>query len=264
MLQIGCTAAYSKIQAINTKNNLIKKFGFIDLDQKPDAIVDIIIMLGGDGFALHTIHKFLHLKPKFYGLNYGYLGFLMNNKEIAEKDNFYDLLLNSKNFIIHPLVANMTDINGNSYQKLAINDVVINRKTSQTAKLQIFVDNVLRMHEMIGDGVLVSTPIGSTSNNMSIHGAILPINCNLLAVTPISPFRPRFWRGAMLENNITIKIKVLDFEKRPVVLTADFNSVDNIVETTISLQKDTPITILFDNDFLLKERIMREQFMVYN
>ena len=264
MLKIGCTVAESKTDAINTKNNLIKKFGFVDLDLNENTEVDIIIMLGGDGFALHMIHKFMHLNAKFYGLNYGHLGFLMNKKSLAENDNFYESIINAQQFVINPLLAKITDINGKIYEKLAINDISITRKTSQTAKLQIFVDDILRMPEMIGDGVLISTPIGSTAYNVSVGGPILPINCNLLAVTPISPFRPRYWRGAMLDNSSVIKIKNLNIESRPISVTADFNSVRDVVDVEIILQKNIQVTMLFDNDFLIKDRIMREQFMVYN
>jgi NAD+ kinase len=188
----------------------------------------------------------------------------MNKKSLSENDNFYESIINAQQFVINPLLAKITDINGKIYEKLAINDISITRKTSQTAKLQIFVDDVLRMPEMIGDGVLISTPIGSTAYNVSVGGPILPINCNLLAITPISPFRPRYWRGAMLDNSSVIKIANLSIENRPVSVTADFNSVRDVVDVEIILQKNIQVTMLFDNDFLIKDRIMREQFMVYN
>ena len=167
-------------------------------------------------------------------------------------------------FVFNPLVVNIVDINGNKYKQFAINDVAILRNTSQTSKFKIMVDGVVRMPEMMGDGVLVATPIGSTGYNMSINGPILPINSNLLAITPISPFRPRYWRGAMIDNSSKISIKSIDPMNRPVSLTADFHLIKDAADVDVSLDNKTTITLLFDSNMSIKERSMREQFMVYN
>ncbi len=263
-MKIGCTAANDRIDAINTKINLIKNYNFIDLDHICTP-VDIVLMLGGDGFALTCIHKYIHFNPMFYGINYGTIGFLMNSKDITENKNFKDLILyNSQEFTINPLKAEIIDIDNKEHHLMAINEVTLLRQTSQTAKFKISVNGVSQMPQMMGDGVLVSTPIGSTAYNFSVDGPILPINCNLLAVTPISAFRPRYWRGAMLENNSVINIEVLEYLKRPVGLTADFNAIDNVIKVEISLDKTLEIKLLFDKSFSLHDRIMREQFMLYS
>ena len=260
---IGCTASLDKFDAINIKKMLIQKYNFIDLDIQMQP-VDIVIMLGGDGFALRTIHKFIHFNPKFYGINYGTFGFLMNNKSILDSDNFENIITqNSQEFIIKPLIVKLIDKNNIEHNFIAINEVTISRKSSQAVNLKVSINKQERT-SMIGDGILVATPIGSTAYNVSIGGPILPTNSSLIAITPISPFRPRYWRGAILENDVLIDIDVVQQDKRPAFATADFHSVEDIVKMQIALDKNTKISLLFDNSLSLKERIMREQFMVYN
>jgi len=228
------------------------RYGNADLQS-----ADVIIALGGDGLMLQTLHRFMNTRIPIYGMNRGSVGFLMN--EFAE-DDLRERLIEAETNIIHPLRMMVRGLDGKSFEALAINEVSMFRQTHQAAKLQISIDGKVRMHELICDGVLVATPAGSTAYNLSVHGPILPINAPLLALTPISAFRPRRWRGAVLSNQAHIVIKVLEPEKRPVSAVADHTEFRFVTEVTVAEDTESKLLMMFDSGHALDERILAEQF----
>lgn len=218
---------------------------------------DAIVALGGDGLMLQTLHRFMHDRIPIYGMNRGSVGFLMN---IYREDGLIERLARAETTLIHPLAMTATDRMGARHQALAINEVSVFRETYQAAKLRISVDGHERLDEMICDGVLVATPAGSTAYNLSAHGPILPINARLLALTPISPFRPRRWRGALLPDTATIAIDVKESDKRPVSAVADHSEIRSVIEVQIASARHIDLLMMFDSDHGLAERILSEQF----
>jgi len=227
-------------------------------DAKGAEYVDIIIALGGDGFMLHILHDYIDFNIPIYGMNCGTVGFLMNN---FSTENLLERLENAKMTKIHPLLATAKNTKGQTKEELAFNEVSLLRKTGQAAKISIHVDDHCQLEEMISDGILVSTPAGSSAYNFSVGGPIIPIKSNILAITPISPFRPRRWRGALLPNNVVIKLDILEHKKRPVNAVADFRDIKDIVSIEIKEDKDQYISLLFDPGHSLEERILHEQFI---
>lgn len=219
---------------------------------------DVIIALGGDGFMLHILHCFMNKGIPVYGMNCGTVGFLMN--EYNDK-SIKKLLENAKKEVLYPLSMKAISRDGTEHHALAINEVSIFRKTRQAAHLKISVDDNVRIKELMCDGVLVATPAGSTAYNLSVHGPIIPLGSDVLALTPISPFRPRRWRGALLPHKAVTKIDINDSVKRPVSAVADFTEVDNIISVEIKEDRRNKIEILFDKGHSLEERIIREQFV---
>ncbi len=217
----------------------------------------VIVALGGDGFMLETLHKTLDRDVAVYGMNFGSVGFLMNR---CARDDLSDRLAQAERVDLHPLRMAAKTADGGRHEALAINEVSLLRQTHQTAKLRIRIDGRTRMDELICDGVLVATPAGSTAYNLSAYGPIIPIGVGLLALTPISAFRPRRWRGALLPENVTVNIEVLDADKRPVSAVADSEEVRDIVEIEIVRDASRSLTLLFDPEHNLEERIVAEQF----
>lgn len=217
----------------------------------------VIVALGGDGFMLQTLHLFLARDVPIYGMNFGSVGFLMN--EYREED-LPERLEAATPAQIHPLLMR-AEAHGEWTEALAFNDVSLLRETRQTAKLRISVDGKVRLNELICDGILTSTPAGSTAYNLSAHGPILPIESALLAMTPLSAFRPRRWRGALLPHRAKIRIDILEPAKRPVSATADSFEVRNVTRVDIAEDRSTSMTMLFDADRSLEERILAEQFL---
>ena len=224
----------------------------------PPAQADVIVVLGGDGFMLRSLHKYLHRSVPIFGMNRGSVGFLMNT---YKETGLLKRLERAEAIKLHPLAMECVDTKGVKTRALAINEVSLLRQTRLAAKLRIRVDGQVRMEEVICDGALVATPAGSTAYNLSAHGPVIPINAALLALTPISAFRPRRWRGALLPYRSKVKFEILEAGKRPVSAVADHTEVRNIREVTICEAKDVSITMLFDKDHSLEERIMREQFV---
>ncbi len=218
---------------------------------------DVIIALGGDGLMLQTLHRFLNDRIPIYGMNRGSVGFLMND---YQEEGLALRLASAKMSRIHPLAMRAVDAKGKVREGLAINEVSLFRETYQAAKLEISVDGHTRMEELICDGVLVATPAGSTAYNLSAHGPILPINSSLLALTPISPFRPRRWRGALISNKAKISIAVLEHGKRPVSAVADHFETRNVTRVDIEEARDIELYMMFDSGHSLEERILVEQF----
>jgi NAD+ kinase len=221
------------------------------------ARADAIVALGGDGFMLQTLHRFLRDRIPIYGMNRGSVGFLMNE---YREDNLLARLEQAEVSRVHPLAMTARDQLGNTHQGVAINEVSLFRETHQAAKLRIRVDGQVRLEELICDGLLVATPAGSTAYNLSAYGPILPINAPLLALTPISAFRPRRWRGALLSNRAAIEVDVLEPEKRPVSAVADNVETRSVVHVSVAESPDIELLMMFDSDHSLDQRILSEQF----
>ncbi|MEE4200062.1 NAD kinase [Erythrobacter sp.] len=223
---------------------------------------DAAVVLGGDGFMLATLHKMLdtgRLVP-VYGMNRGTVGFLMNRYDL--RANPFKRIQKARGKIITPLAITATTQDGETHSMCAINELSLLRETRQTAKIEVSVGSRVRIEELVGDGVLVATPAGSTAYNLSANGPILPLDSGMLALTPISPFRPRRWRGAILPDAMRIKLRVLEPAKRPVAAVADQKELRDIAEVTIEIAEEAELELLFDPGQSLAERIVAEQFAV--
>ncbi len=216
-----------------------------------------IVCLGGDGFMLETLHRNLNRQIPVYGMNCGSVGFLMN--EFAE-DDLPARLGRAQAAVLHPLRMNAVTATGRVEEALALNEVSLLRQLRQAAKIRITVDGRVRLAELICDGVLVSTPAGSTAYNLSAHGPIVPLSANLLPLTPISAFRPRRWKGALLPSTADVLFEILEEEKRPVAAVADFTEVRDVISVAVSEDRSIQTMVLFDPDQGLSERIIAEQF----
>ena len=228
------------------------KYGLTDPKE-----ANIIVALGGDGLMLETLHKYMALGTPIYGMNRGSIGFLMNK---YEENGLLKRLDKAATTILHPLRMVAHDSNNQKHQALAINEVSLFRESRLAAKIKIFVDGVERMKEMICDGIMVATPAGSTAYNLSAYGPILPIGTGLLALTPISPFRPRRWRGALLPQNATVDLTVVNPKQRPVSATADFVEIRDIIKVSICQDQTISLNLMYDPEHNLEERILNEQF----
>lgn len=224
-----------------------------------DEEADVIVVLGGDGFLLHTLHQIQDLDKPVFGLNCGSYGFLLNI--LKSLQNLQERIAKAEETILYPLKMEVKTIYHATHTCHAINEVSLLRQTSQTAKIRIQVDRKVRLKELICDGVLLSTPAGSTAYNFSAYGPILPLGANLLALTPISAFRPQRWRGALLPENVKVSFKVLEPNKRPVSATADDYEVRDILKVDIIQDKTIRYRLLFDPHHNLEDRIFLEQFM---
>ncbi len=218
---------------------------------------EVIVALGGDGLMLQTLHQFMGTLVPIYGMNRGSVGFLMNE---YREDHLRERLSRAKLNMIYPLRMRAMMQGGTSNKALAINEVSLFRLTHQAARLRIRVDGQVRLEELVCDGVLVATPAGSTAYNLSVHGPILPINASLLALTPISPFRPRRWRGALLPSTANVTIDVLEPEKRPMGAVADHTEFRHVLKVDIAEERGIGLHLLFDPGHELDERIQAEQF----
>src|ERR1044071_5568165 len=222
----------------------------------PPDKAEAIVALGGDGLMLQTMHAHLNSRIPIYGMNRGSVGFLLND---YHEDNLKNRLEAAETTVIHPLCMTAYDKHGVKHEALAINEVSLFRQIYQAAKLRITVDGKVRMDELICDGALLSTPAGSTAYNLSAHGPILPIEAELLALTPISPFRPRRWRGAILSNRAVVKFVTRETEKRPASAVADNVEFQNVQEVTVREDRSHRVTLLFDPGTSLEERVLSEQ-----
>lgn len=223
----------------------------------PDKSTNLIIVLGGDGFMLHCLHTYMHLNIPIYGINCGTVGFLLNPLNIKELP---ELINNALSTITYPLEMTAYLNNGEIKSHLAINEVSIFRKTSQAVRIKISIDGLVRLPELICDGILLSTPAGSSAYNSSVNGPILPIGSNILALTPISPFRPKKWTGAILPHTAEVELAIIDSKTRPASAVADFIEVEDVHAIKIKEKRDKPIKLLFDHNHGLEERILKEQF----
>jgi NAD+ kinase len=219
----------------------------------------VVVALGGDGFMLETLHRVLDRKIPVYGMNCGSVGFLMNT---FSEDDLLARLANAQEAVLYPLRMHAVTVTGAVEEALAFNEVSLLRQLRQSAKIRVTVDGRVRLAELSCDGILISTPAGSTAYNLSAHGPIVPLSANLLPLTPISAFRPRRWRGALLPSTAEVLFEVLEGEKRPTAAVADFTEVRDVISVAVSEDRSVSITILFDPDRGLSERIIAEQFTV--
>jgi NAD+ kinase len=220
---------------------------------------DVIVCLGGDGFMLETLHRTLSVDVPVYGMNCGSVGFLMNP---YSEDDLPLRLQRAQEVVLHPLRMHAVTRTGAVEEGLALNEVSLLRQLRQTAKIRITIDGRVRLQELVCDGVLVATPAGSTAYNLSAHGPIVPLSANLLPLTPISAFRPRRWRGALLPSTADVLFEILEGDKRPVAAVADFTEVRDVASVAVSEDRSVRTTMLFDPDQGLSERIIAEQFTV--
>jgi NAD+ kinase len=239
-------------EAQEARTRLTQRYGDTAADE-----ADVIVALGGDGLMLQTLHRFMTSGKPIYGMHRGTVGFLMNE---FREEGLPERLSEAATTLIHPLLMSAIDASGNHHEAHAINEVSLFRQTYQAARLRILIDGKERLAELVADGVMVATPAGSTAYNLSAQGPIIPINAPLLALTPISPFRPRRWRGALLPDTARVEIEVLEAGKRPVAAVADHDEVRAVRSVEIGMDHKIAIPMLFDRGHSLDERILREQF----
>jgi NAD+ kinase len=244
--------ASSAPDAEAARARLAKTYGEV-----PDSDANVIVALGGDGFMLQVLHKYRDTGIPIYGMHRGTIGFLMNE---FREDGLRERLAVAERSVIHPLAMEATDASGKIHRAPALNEVSLLRQSYQAAKLRIHIDGKVRMEELICDGMLVATPAGSTAYNLSAHGPIIPLAAPFLAVTPISPFRPRRWRGALVPDRARIEIEILEKDKRPVNAVADHFEVRSVVKVSARMDVASSVVMLFDPGHSLDERILSEQF----
>ncbi len=244
--------ASESADGIAAREALIARYGNVDPE---DA--DIVVALGGDGLMLQTLHRFMGRKKLIYGMNRGSVGFLMNDFSVF---NLEGRLSAAEAKTVHPLLMEATDRDGAVSRARAINEVSLLRQSYQAVKMRISIDGKARLDELAGDGVLVATPVGSTAYNLAAHGPILPLDAKIMALTPISAFRPRGWRGALLPDRAKVTIDILDADKRPVSAVADHFELRNVRQVTVAMDHATELVLLHDPGHSLNERILREQF----
>lgn len=239
-------------EAESARYQLEQAYGGVPADE-----ADIIVALGGDGLMLQTLHRFMNSGKPIYGMHRGTIGFLMNDFRI---ERLRDRLAVAVTATIRPLVMRVRDTAGIVHEARAFNEVSLWRQSYQAAKLRISIDGVVRLAELTCDGILVATPPGSTAYNLSAHGPIIPLGAPLLAVTPISPFRPRLWRGALVPDRVLVHIEVLEASKRPTGAAADHNEIRDCADVIVRQDRSAEGLIMFDPEHSWEERILAEQF----
>ena len=223
----------------------------------PPEEASVIVALGGDGFMLHTLHRFMDRRIPIYGMNRGTVGFLMND---YQEDELPGRLARAHGIVLHPLHMSALDEDGTTHEALAINEVALSRQSRLAAHIRVQVDGVVRLDEIVCDGVLVATPAGSTAYNLSAYGPIIPVGAGLMALTPICVYRPRRWRGALLPRSAAVTFDIINPGERPVSAVADFSEARNVVQVIVAEDQDHAPTLLFDPEHDLEERIIMEQF----
>jgi NAD+ kinase len=250
-MRIAFTAS-ERPEAQEGRARLAKRYG-----ESPVEEAEVIVALGGDGFMLECFHDHMALGLPIYGMNRGSVGFLMND---YSEVHLLERIAAAEKAVIHPLRMTATDVEGATHVALAINEVSLLRQTRQAAKLRISIDGKLRLSELACDGALVSTPAGSTAYNLSAHGPIIPLDARVLALTPISAFRPRRWRGALLAHTAKVTFEILEAGKRPVSAVADNIEVRDVLDVQIAEDREVSLHMLFDEGRSLEERVIAEQF----
>jgi NAD+ kinase len=254
--KIGYVAGSSEI-CQQSLQDLVSRYNLVDAAKQPPDYCDALIVLGGDGVMLKALHTYMEAKVPLFGMNRGSVGFLMNNYSV---DNLYQRINQSRRLNITPLIMTAKQAGGKEFSALAINEVSLLREINQSAKIRISINHKEKMECLVCDGVLVSTPAGSTAYNFAAYGPIIPMNAKILALTPISPFRPRRWGGALLPHDSIIKFDILEAEKRPVSAVADFTEVRDVIEVEIKECPEKSMTLLFDRNHSFEERVLTEQF----
>ncbi|MBB3980754.1 NAD+ kinase [Sphingobium fontiphilum] len=254
--EVRCALVASPTSAAKAAEERLRAaYDFVPLGQ-----AEMVVALGGDGFMLQTLHAMLETRRilPVFGINLGTVGFLMNEWRL---DRLEQRMHEAKSFKVNPLRMTVDTVDGERFSIPAINEVSLLRETRQTAKLEVQVNDRVVLPELVCDGVLVATPAGSTAYNLSAHGPILPLGSGLVALTPISPFRPRRWRGAILPQSTHIRFTVLNAVKRPVSAVADQREVRDVAVVDVRIDRATPLTLLFDPEHTLDDRIAAEQFI---
>lgn len=244
--------ASQKPKAQKALKQLLRKYKSV----KPDA-ADAIVVLGGDGTMLRSLHHFIGSKTPMFGMNLGTLGFLLNDYAV---EGLQERIKKAKKIIIHPMIMEALDSKGKVHAEVAFNEISLLRETHSSAKIKIFVNDEVRIPELVCDGVMLSTPVGSTAYNLSAGGPVLPLDANVLPLTPISAFRPRRWKGALLNEKSKVTFQILKADERPVSATADSKEIRNVHEVRVRQARSISKTILYDAEDPLEERIFREQF----
>jgi NAD+ kinase len=247
-------AASPTVLATEARERLLSRYGDCPIDE-----ASVVVALGGDGFMLETLHRTLTWGIPVYGMNCGSVGFMMNT---FSEDDLPGRLARVQESVLHPLRMRAVTVAGAVEEALAFTEVSLLRQLRQTSKIRITVDGRVRLAELMCDGILISTPAGSTAYNLSAHGPIVPLSANLLPLTPISAFRPRRWRGALLPSTAEVLFEVLESDKRPTAAVADFTEVRHVISVWVSEDRAVSVTVLFDPDRGLSERIIAEQFTV--
>ena len=247
-----CFMASEAEEAQEALRSLRHEYGHV-----PAESAEVIVALGGDGFMLHTLHATMGMGAPVYGMNRGTVGFLLNDYDPVDLPS---RLAAARKAVINPLRMEAVDAVGRTHEALAINEVSLLRETRQAAKIRILLDGETQMDELICDGIMVATPAGSTAYNLSAHGPILPIRARLMALTPISVFRPRRWRGAILPWEAKVTFEILEFTKRPVSATADYIEVRDVRRVEVAAAPEIELNLLYDPGHGLEERLLREQF----
>ncbi len=250
-LALAFTAS-ERPEAQFARKRLMQRYGSV-----PPSEAEVIVALGGDGFMLETLHAHLDRRTPVYGMNRGSVGFLMND---FEEDDLVERIAGAGRAIIHPLQMDAWTEAGEVVSGLAINEVSLLRQTRQSAKLRISVDGKVRLEDLSCDGCMVATPAGSTAYNLSAHGPIIPLDARVLALTPISAFRPRRWRGALLSHEAKVTFEVLEPDKRPVSAVADGLEVRSVARVEVRERRDVGLTMLFEAGRSFEERVLSEQF----
>jgi NAD+ kinase len=248
--------ADSSPKAQSALKEIEKRYDIVEITKRRMG-AEAIVVLGGDGFMLQTLHEYMKMKLPFYGINCGTVGFLMNQFNL---ENILQRMNAARPSVLYPLHMFAKRANGKTIQALAFNEVSLFRDGRQAAKIRVSIDHVVRLKELIADGILVATPAGSTAYNFSAGGPIMPHGANVIALTPLVPFRPRRWRGALLPHDASINFTILEANKRPVNAVADFTEIENVTDVIISEQRKSGVTLLFDAEHNLEERIIKEQF----
>lgn len=243
--------ASSEPQAQDALKKLSEAYDHVD-----EKSAEVIVALGGDGFMLEVLHRFYKTNKLIYGMNLGTVGFMLNTYRVK---GLLKRIKQAETVVLNPLRM-VAETSEGLIEAIAFNDVYVFRETRQTAKIRIKVDNKVRLDELVCDGALVSTPAGSTAYNLSAHGPIVPVGSQVLALTPISAFRPRRWRGALLNHEAMVEFEVLNPSKRPVSAVADFTEVRDVTKVTIQEDRETRAILLFDPEQGLEERVLKEQF----
>jgi NAD+ kinase len=250
-MRLACLTSGSE-SSIWARRELASRHDFVT---PPDA--DVIVVLGGDGFLLHSIHEFMHLGRPLYGMNCGTVGFLLN--ELCT-EGLVERISGAVTVNLSPLHVETETIDGQVRSLLAFNEMSIVRYSGQSLNLGVYIDKKKQLQKYVGDGLILATPAGSTAYNLAVRGPILPLTANVLALTPVSPFRPRRWYGAVVPSSTTLEVEVLDPEKRPAGVSADFFEVRHVKRARATLHKGASIQILFDEGHSLQDRIVSEQF----
>lgn len=255
----------SKVKDSAREQKFLSEQGCIKIESVNDLKknqIDLLFVLGGDGFMLRVLHKFINSPVDFYGINCGTHGFLLNNFLYIQNKSIEEIVNYSKRYTINPIKAKIINNSGTKKTAYAINEIALLRNTHNAAHIKIFIDGKERLEQLIADGIIVSTPAGSTAYNLSLNGPILPLDSNFVAVTPISPFRPRLWKGAIVKHSKKIEFEILDSETRIVNTTADFTEFRGTRKIEVSVDYSKTINLLFNTDESIEEKIINQQFFV--